>query len=285
MLSGATPFSDEDDDCKTFENIIKNEPNLEGNPILSASARELLGGLMCSQLDGRLGNLDGGADDITGHAWFAGFGWQELLGMAMEPPWSPKHESADDTRYFDHGEEEDGGNFSPVRCSIEKARKWTDVKQSRDDIQISSPAPPEHVGSNATQLNASPWLQVPARVGPVRARGVSGHVVAAHGAPGAVQKARRREFGRGEGGGGGRGRSEDRVAAGRGPIRDSSRHTPVPPCMLHCRPLSVVGTCMCALTARFISHQALELKAEGKTAEAVLKLREMKALKEAVAHA
>ena len=113
MLVGVTPFCDQDDEMKTFENILKGEVNLSDKPNLTERAREILGGLLCPKLSARLGYLKGGASDVIGHAWFEGFDWDGLINLTIEPPWRPKPAAADDLRYFDAGDEDDAANYSP----------------------------------------------------------------------------------------------------------------------------------------------------------------------------
>lgn len=52
-------------------------------------------------MQGRLGNLKGGSEDIKQQKWFQGFDFEALLKKQMKAPWLPKVNSATDTSNFD----------------------------------------------------------------------------------------------------------------------------------------------------------------------------------------
>ena len=135
MLTGTNPFSDEDSDMKTYQNIIKGTRCLseEENARLSADARSLTDGFLTVRLAYRLGYLKGGAADIVSHEWFSGFDWDGLLNMTMAPPWRPKFKSAEDTQFFEEDEEEEAiiNTDNEARFPFEKdlEEKWSEAQE------------------------------------------------------------------------------------------------------------------------------------------------------------
>jgi len=130
MLCGVLPFTDPGgDDMKTYQNITHGELSRcypdslsvtdEARALLGGD-RDLLGGLCTVAVAHRLGSstpsaggftttkLSGGGganDDVMAHAWFAGFDWEGLSSLRLEPPWRPKLSSPEDTSLFDAGAE------------------------------------------------------------------------------------------------------------------------------------------------------------------------------------
>ena len=57
--------------------------------------------LLSKEVQTRLGNLKGGADDIKQHKWFADLDFDELLKKKIKAPWMPKVTGITDTSNFD----------------------------------------------------------------------------------------------------------------------------------------------------------------------------------------
>ncbi|KAJ2619366.1 cAMP-dependent protein kinase catalytic subunit, partial [Coemansia sp. RSA 1694] len=67
----------------------------------SASARDLIQGLLIADVGKRLGNLQGDGEDVKAHAWFAVIDWQVLVQRRIPPPIVPPHRHPGDTCNFD----------------------------------------------------------------------------------------------------------------------------------------------------------------------------------------
>ncbi|ODV58146.1 cAMP-dependent protein kinase [Ascoidea rubescens DSM 1968] len=105
MLAGFTPFCNPNP-MKTYENI------LAGNVIypsdFHADVLNLLKNLITADLSIRLGNLQGGSQDVKNHPWFSEVIWERLLNRDIETPYEPPIQSGiGDTSQFDRYPEED----------------------------------------------------------------------------------------------------------------------------------------------------------------------------------
>ncbi|KAJ1637387.1 kinase-like domain-containing protein [Pavlovales sp. CCMP2436] len=112
MVAGRSPFSAEAP-MQVYRNILGS--NLPPFPPAAAadggrpSAEEVaahgaacrfVGALLTHRPSQRLGNLDGGADDVKAHEWFVGLDWKALEAGQIVPPWAPTLAGPADTRYF-----------------------------------------------------------------------------------------------------------------------------------------------------------------------------------------
>jgi protein kinase A len=105
MLTGYTPFYDQTP-MKTYENILVG--NVRYPSYLHPDAISLLQQLITKDLTRRLGNLQAGAQDIKGHAWFSEVIWEKLLSKDIETPYEPPIQSGvGDTSLFDRYPEEE----------------------------------------------------------------------------------------------------------------------------------------------------------------------------------
>jgi protein kinase A len=87
MLCGYTPFWDERSPVKIYENIIKCR--VKYPYYIHPDAKNLLQGLLTTDLSRRLGNLAGGARDIQQHAWFREVTWDRLEKKDIDAPYVP----------------------------------------------------------------------------------------------------------------------------------------------------------------------------------------------------
>jgi hypothetical protein len=100
MQAGYSPFSDANmDQTAICRNIIKEK--LEFPKGFDADCKNLIKGLLCRDVQGRLGNLKGGTEDIRTHRWFAGFNWKDYYDQRMEAPFVPAIKGITDVSHFD----------------------------------------------------------------------------------------------------------------------------------------------------------------------------------------
>lgn len=105
MLTGYTPFYDSSP-MKTYENILKGE--IRYPEYMHHDALNLLQRLITRNLSERLGNLQGGSQDVKDHPWFGEVVWERLLSRDIETPYEPPIQAnTGDTSQFDRYPEED----------------------------------------------------------------------------------------------------------------------------------------------------------------------------------
>ncbi len=73
---------------------------------MPADSKDLIGKLCEVNPSKRLGNLRGGARDITSHPWFKSIDWTKLYNRELEPPIKPQLKHPADTRNFEEYEDE-----------------------------------------------------------------------------------------------------------------------------------------------------------------------------------
>ncbi|KAI3402796.2 pka1 [Candida oxycetoniae] len=99
MLTGYTPFYDPTP-MKTYENILNG--TITYPDYLPPDILDLLQKLIVKDLTQRLGNLQGGSDDVKYHPWFKEVIWERLLSRDIETPYEPPITSGvGDTSQFD----------------------------------------------------------------------------------------------------------------------------------------------------------------------------------------
>lgn len=104
MLTGYTPFYDQTP-MKTYENILAGHVRYPS--YLHPDATDLLQRLITKDLTRRLGNLQGGSQDVKNHPWFSEVIWDKLLSKDIETPYEPPIQSGvGDTSLFDRYPEE-----------------------------------------------------------------------------------------------------------------------------------------------------------------------------------
>ena len=105
MLTGYTPFYDQTP-MKTYENILLGHVRYPS--YLHPDAVDLLQKLITKDLTRRLGNLQGGSNDVKIHPWFSEVIWEKLLSKDIETPYEPPIQSGvGDTSLFDRYPEEE----------------------------------------------------------------------------------------------------------------------------------------------------------------------------------
>ena len=105
MLTGYTPFYDKTP-MKTYENILLGQVRYPS--YLHPDAIDLLQKLITKDLTRRLGNLQGGSNDVKFHPWFAEVIWEKLLSKDIETPYEPPIQAGvGDTSLFDRYPEEE----------------------------------------------------------------------------------------------------------------------------------------------------------------------------------
>ena len=99
MLTGYTPFYDPTP-MKTYENILNG--TITYPDYLPPDILDLLQKLIVKDLTQRLGNLQGGSNDVKNHPWFKEVIWERLLSRDIETPYEPPITSGvGDTSQFD----------------------------------------------------------------------------------------------------------------------------------------------------------------------------------------
>ena len=132
MVVGMPPFTDPaGDDMKTYQNITAGQllQCYPDDAKVSEEARELIQGLCTVKVAYRLGYLKGGANDVQEHTWFAGYDWNGLVNMTVDPPWRPNLKSFDDTTCFD--DQADGNSLdgpSGRSHPEDLLSKWRDLR-------------------------------------------------------------------------------------------------------------------------------------------------------------
>ena len=100
MIVGLPPFYEKDNREKLFKQIKSGEPEYPED--MSPACQDLLKSLFAKDPDERLGGKDGNADEIKNHPWYSQVDWDILLQQKIIPPFKPKLDSEDDTKYIDN---------------------------------------------------------------------------------------------------------------------------------------------------------------------------------------
>lgn len=90
LLVGTTPFQD-DNQREIFRKITNAKKYLKFPRGMDKEAEDLITRLLTAKPEYRLGNLNGGVDDIKNHPWFAkrkGF-WSALESREIQAPFVP----------------------------------------------------------------------------------------------------------------------------------------------------------------------------------------------------
>ena len=75
-----------------------------------ATDKDLVKRLLSREIQTRLGNLKGGAEDIKEQKWFSTIDFDAIIKRSVKAPWLPKITSAVDTSNFDPYEDENDAN-------------------------------------------------------------------------------------------------------------------------------------------------------------------------------
>ncbi|CAI2374246.1 unnamed protein product [Moneuplotes crassus] len=100
MIVGLPPFYEKDNREKLFKEIKSGEPEYPDD--MSPACRDLLEGLFKKDPADRLGGSEGNADEIKSHPWYSQVDWDILKEKKIIPPFKPKLDSDDDTKYIDN---------------------------------------------------------------------------------------------------------------------------------------------------------------------------------------
>ncbi|KAI8868283.1 Pkinase-domain-containing protein, partial [Ramicandelaber brevisporus] len=100
LLVGTAPFEGESN-MATYALIIENKLNFPA--FIGEAARDLIRRLLEADLTMRLGNMQGGADDVLAHQWFKDgrFSWNDVWQRRIPPPIRPMHRFPGDSCNFD----------------------------------------------------------------------------------------------------------------------------------------------------------------------------------------
>lgn len=99
MLTGLPPFYSRDKE-KLFNNIKSG--NLKFPNYLSEKAEKFLKDLFVHDPDQRLGSGINGITNIKKHPFFEDLDWSLLINKKIKPPFIPRINSNEDTKYIDH---------------------------------------------------------------------------------------------------------------------------------------------------------------------------------------
>jgi serum/glucocorticoid-regulated kinase 2 len=100
MIVGLPPFYEKDNREKLFKQIKSGEPEYPDD--MSAPCKDLLQGLFKKDPAERIGGADGNADEIKNHPWYSAVDWDILMEKKIIPPFKPKLDGDDDTKYIDN---------------------------------------------------------------------------------------------------------------------------------------------------------------------------------------
>lgn len=100
MIVGLPPFYEKDNREKLFKQIKSGEPEYPED--MSPACQDLLKSLFQKDPSERLGGKEGNADEIKNHPWYSQVDWDILQEKKIIPPFKPKLDSDDDTKYIDN---------------------------------------------------------------------------------------------------------------------------------------------------------------------------------------
>ena len=137
MLTGLPPFYSKDKE-KLFNNI-KNG-NLRFFNYLSSYAVSFLKALFVKDPDQRLGSGVNGLSELKNHIFFKDIDWTLLINKKIKPPFIPRLNSVDDTRYVDmeftNCTPKDSPVFDP--CSQSQDNHYNGFSYNNDDYKVST---------------------------------------------------------------------------------------------------------------------------------------------------
>ncbi|VDK69599.1 unnamed protein product [Litomosoides sigmodontis] len=122
MLTGLPPFQG-DTLPNIYEEIITGQVDFPKT--MDFLATDLIKKLLVLDPAKRLGNLEGGAEDIKIQTWFSDVRWDDVINMKITPPITQKLQSAGDTSNFDdYNEESDSDELIPAQEEIDLFHDW-----------------------------------------------------------------------------------------------------------------------------------------------------------------
>merc|ERR1711990_1422697 len=101
MLAGFPPFYDEENDnpVAIYTKILNGQVKFPSG--MELYAKDLIKRFLMRDVSQRLGNLEGGAEDVKRHRFFRGIDWEKLGQRHALPPLVPHSASPTDTSYFE----------------------------------------------------------------------------------------------------------------------------------------------------------------------------------------
>ena len=100
MLSGLPPFYSENFNIM-YDRILRAPLAFSPENCFTATARDLLEGLLQKEPEKRLGSGESDGAELRTHAWFAPIDWEKLLARELRPEFRPNVQGATDTSNFD----------------------------------------------------------------------------------------------------------------------------------------------------------------------------------------
>jgi len=101
MLAGFPPFYDEENDnpVAIYTKILNGQVKFPSG--MELYAKDLIKRFLMRDVSQRLGNLEGGAEDVKRHRFFRGMDWKKIAAKEITPPIIPRIESPTDCSYFE----------------------------------------------------------------------------------------------------------------------------------------------------------------------------------------
>ncbi|CAM9464847.1 unnamed protein product [Phaeothamnion confervicola] len=102
LLTGRTPFASASQ-SDIFKKIVRSERVLAFAPGFDEEAMDLIKRLLTPAPSFRIGNMNGGVQDILGHQWFktSSFNWEAFESKKMQAPVMPKIKDPLDASNFE----------------------------------------------------------------------------------------------------------------------------------------------------------------------------------------
>jgi len=99
LLAGTAPFTAADP-MKIFEKVTKGIATVSFPTKIKDKPKSLITGLLQKDPSLRLAVKKGGTKNIKGHAWYAGFNWDQFAKGSVKPPYIPDVRGAKDLSNF-----------------------------------------------------------------------------------------------------------------------------------------------------------------------------------------
>jgi len=114
MLAGFPPFYDEENDnpVAIYTKILNGQVKFPSG--MELYAKDLIKRFLMRDVSQRLGNLEGGAEDVKRHRFFRGTDWVKLAAKEVAPPIIPRVNGPTDSSYFEIEE------LEPENSQVEK---------------------------------------------------------------------------------------------------------------------------------------------------------------------
>ncbi|KKA30984.1 hypothetical protein TD95_001338 [Thielaviopsis punctulata] len=107
FLTGFPPFWSQNP-IEIYQKILKDPITFSPSKPVSSAAKDIILGLCTVDRSKRLGNIQGGAQRVKQHAFFAGIDWTRLYNKQIKAPIQPPVNYPGDAQCFDVYPEDDG---------------------------------------------------------------------------------------------------------------------------------------------------------------------------------